>query len=189
MKPKYENQFIGELYIMNHLEKGYYLCKCKCGITFRTRIDNVRAGRTKTCPACSSRKLDNHQAAKNSLFRSYRKRASERNPVSFDLRMCELIEFAEKNCFYCGIKPSQTLNKWPDYFYNGVDRIDNAQGYYIGNCVSACKICNFSKNTNNLEEWVEWIKRAYARVTSPEYEIELAEVRTISSSSVNNLNA
>ncbi len=46
-----------------------------------------------------------------------------------------------------------------NFKYNGVDRIDNAIGYTKENCVPCCAICNNSKSTLSLKDWLEWIER------------------------------
>lgn len=58
-----------------------------------------------------------------------------------------------KTCHYCGIKESDFVHIWGN-FYGGkkrggtleVDRKDNNKGYEIDNCVLACAICNNAKS-------------------------------------------
>ena len=58
-----------------------------------------------------------------------------------------------KTCYYCGIKESDFVTIWGN-FYGGkkrgstleVDRKDNNRGYEIDNCVLACALCNNAKS-------------------------------------------
>lgn len=65
----------------------------------------------------------------------------------------QLYDRDGKTCHYCGIKETDFLPIWGE-FYGGkkrggtleVDRKDNNKGYEIDNCVLACAICNMSKS-------------------------------------------
>ena len=46
-----------------------------------------------------------------------------------------------------------------DFKYNGVDRVDNTIGYNNDNVVPCCKICNNSKATMTIEEWILWLQK------------------------------
>ena len=48
-------------------------------------------------------------------------------------------------CEYCGHKNDDS--------FNGIDRMDNSQGYVAGNCVSACSTCNYLKGTEDAGEF------------------------------------
>ncbi len=48
-----------------------------------------------------------------------------------------------------------------DFVYNGIDRLDNALGYTLDNCVPCCKRCNQAKNNMGLKEFRAWLVRAY----------------------------
>ena len=52
-------------------------------------------------------------------------------------------ELCAQDCEYCGIKPS-----------NGIDRMDSQKGYTLGNSVAACKQCNSMKYTFRKNEFV-----------------------------------
>lgn len=48
-----------------------------------------------------------------------------------------------------------------EFKYNGVDRVDNREGYSVGNCVSCCDICNTSKAELTLEQWTTWLEQVH----------------------------
>lgn len=61
----------------------------------------------------------------------------------------EYETFTKKCCHYCGMPP---LNKtkykhYANMKYNGIDRIDNALPYVLGNLVPCCKLCNAMKSS------------------------------------------
>jgi len=55
----------------------------------------------------------------------------------FELSFEEFDSTVKDPCYYCGIVQ--------DKGFNGIDRMDQTQGYVIENCVSCCKLCNFMK--------------------------------------------
>lgn len=54
------------------------------------------------------------------------------------------MKFWKKPCHYCGYA----------IFTIGLDRIDNSDGYRIGNVVSCCSLCNRSKNNLSAEKFI-----------------------------------
>ena len=55
----------------------------------------------------------------------------------FELSFEQFETIVKTPCYYCGIVQ--------DKGFNGIDRMDQTQGYVIENCVSSCKLCNFLK--------------------------------------------
>jgi hypothetical protein len=72
-------------------------------------------------------------------------RNANRRKKQFKLTKEECIELFQQICYYCG-----TLETM-----NGIDRIDSNQGYFIENCVSCCKQCNFMKNDKNQDKFIK----------------------------------
>lgn len=142
-------------------EKGY-VCRCDCGRTTIVKIYSLKTGRQKSC-GCGilKRKVkENSFAAKNSIYKNYRG-AARRRSYDFTLTQDEFFSLITQNCNYCGSKPSLKtyLPRHQDFRYNGVDRIDNAIGYTKENCVACCDICNSSKSTLSMNEWLNWLKQ------------------------------
>jgi hypothetical protein len=55
-------------------------------------------------------------------------------------------------CAYCGIE-LHTMNG------TCLDRIDNKQGYFVGNVTPCCRRCNVAKNDMTSDEFFDWIER------------------------------
>jgi len=155
---------------VRHSFKRMWLCKCDCGNMTEANTGALTCNKKKSCgcltptkSAENSRKsrykLANKNAGYNSIYASYKANAIKRN-IEFNVDSIDFIKLLKSNCFYCGIKPSNTFNKrYYNIKYNGVDRRDNDSGYTITNSVSCCKMCNISKNNNTEEQFLLWIKR------------------------------
>lgn len=102
-------------------------------------------------------KLPRGTANRNSVLRDYRNRARARG-LAYDLDDDEAIRLFESNCWYCGSSPSQVRSK-PNsngpYVFNGIDRVDNAQGYVKGNVVACCSTCNMMKKVLPIGQFIE----------------------------------
>lgn len=57
------------------------------------------------------------------------------------------------DCSYCGAAPSPV---------NGIDRVDNGNGYDRTNVVTACEHCNYAKRKMRRFDFIEWAKRVVA---------------------------
>lgn len=55
-----------------------------------------------------------------------------------------------------------TGNKYSEYIYNGIDRVDNAVGYILENCIPCCEFCNKAKGTKTYFDFLDWICRLIA---------------------------
>lgn len=105
----------------------------------------------------------------NVVFGTYKKIAKKRN-LSFNLTKSFFRFITQQNCYYCGNSPTITncvnLSKITEgvgeYTYNGIDRVDNLQGYEIENCVPCCRDCNLAKSIYTIEEFKSWIIRVYS---------------------------
>lgn len=166
---------IGDSYIstQGHIN---YLCECSCGNIISTTGSRLKNGTVQSCGCLKKEQtrqmgknrkgkshLEKGEAGKNHLYNQYKNAAKKRN-IEFLLTKEELIQVSSKNCYYCGIPPSQIMNKKYEigsYIYNGIDRVNNSIGYTKDNCVPCCKQCNRSKSDLSLEEFYTWIKRVY----------------------------
>lgn len=87
-----------------------------------------------------------------SMRRLHRKyvRTCQRKNVYFDLTVEQFHKLTSSPCEYCGKPPAQ-ISRF--YHYNGIDRKNSKQGYFLSNCATACKECNFIKgSTLTFEE-------------------------------------
>ena len=82
------------------------------------------------------------------------KACAKRRELEFKLSFEEFCKIRDGECFYCG------MNTLP----NGVDRMDNALGYLIGNVVSCCGDCNSMKNDKTVQSFIEKCKLIANRI-------------------------
>lgn len=149
--------------ISHHSREKGYLCQCDCGNMRIVRTHALKIGRQISCGCAPRRTRPNHIAAKNEVYKRYKKAAEKRGHL-FLLTKEEFSELIMQNCHYCGGEYSlvSPLLRHKDFYHNGVDRVNNSLGYTKENCVPCCLICNNSKSTLSLEEWMNWLKRISA---------------------------
>lgn len=74
------------------------------------------------------------------------------------------------NCFYCGASPDSPpgtkILRDAGVKRNGIDRVDNAKGYSVGNCVTSCCACNREKGVRSLPEFIESTRRRFLHLQS-----------------------
>lgn len=135
-------------------------CLCECGKEKIIRTNNLREG-VKSCGCLRPYSLPPSQAGFLRVYRNY-KQSSEKRKRIFGLSEKQFKEITTKNCHYCGSEPnkiSSTGIKRSNYYYNGIDRVDNNIGYVFENCVPCCDICNKAKHTKSYDEFLIWIDR------------------------------
>lgn len=106
-------------------------------------------------------KQGNSKTAFGALWCVYRKNASVHNR-EFSLTKDEFHELTKGNCWYCGKSPYQIKKAHKCkgyYFYNGIDRVDNNEGYTPRNCISCCSICNNMKRSLPGDVFISQIRR------------------------------
>jgi hypothetical protein len=93
----------------------------------------------------------NHKKYSNVARCTYYKDRATKSGIPVELTDTEFVEYFNDICFYCGREPDETE-------LNGIDRVDNNDGYNICNCVSCCKHCNYMKNSLGVYIFVERCK-------------------------------
>lgn len=143
--------------------KHTWNCICKCGNKCVTRSDKLALyscgclQKQASTKANKKRIKANCQSAKNSLFLAYKKGAKDRK-LKFNLSFNDFIAMTSRDCYYCGVKPTQTQKaSGGNYIYNGIDRKDPVVGYKLSNCVTACKICNRAKLDMKFEAFQAYL--------------------------------
>jgi hypothetical protein len=145
----------------------YWKCKCDCGKIKNIRGANLISLNTKSCGCyfkeSVKNKLPRGLSSFNLLYHKYKSGAIIRN-LSWELseEQCKLL--FENNCYYCNKKPSQIIKRKTcngTFVYNGIDRLNNSEGYIIGNVVSCCKNCNIAKYTMSKKEFLKLIEKVY----------------------------
>jgi hypothetical protein len=102
------------------------------------------------------------RAARNRVLKGYRGGAYARG-LAWELTEEEFDGLIVQNCAYCGCVPSMvakgTGTRSGDFIHGGIDRVDNAQGYVMGNVVPCCRICNRAKMAMSHAEFMAWTGR------------------------------
>jgi hypothetical protein len=133
----------------------FFELQCHCGNTCEVPCSWVP--RQKSC-GCKVR-LPDGVAAFNYIHAHYKRQAKSRG-LEWSLSEELFRELTQRDCFYCGVKPSncKVFNSGT-FTYNGVDRIDNDLGYRDGNVVPCCGSCNRAKGVKSLAEFEAWLAR------------------------------
>lgn len=107
------------------------------------------------------KRLPPGHSCRNTLFGVYKTQAYNRD-LDFKLSLEEFEKLTKENCFYCGIEPKQKFqnpNSNGAFTYNGIDRVNNQQGYFLENCVPCCIRCNRMKSNMTLRDFVGHLKK------------------------------
>ena len=123
-------------------------------------------------PITARRRISPTRAARRQIIRQY-KLTAERKNRDISLSEDDWSELFESDCYYCGSPPSnvQTMYRYREdggfeYAYNGVDRLDNTQGYHMFNVVPCCGVCNKMKLSMTPEDFIEHVKKIFRRMSS-----------------------
>lgn len=141
-----------------------WLCECECGETKVIDGQLLQKGSTKSC-GCIVR-LPSGKASFNVVYKTYVYSAKKRE-LEFTLTKEQFKHLTTQNCLYCGAEPSREKthkNANGSYTYNGIDRVDNSQGYTAANCVPCCRSCNVAKSVMSLKEYFAHIVRSYLHI-------------------------
>jgi len=94
------------------------------------------------------------------------KRGAKSRDLVWELTNEQFAKLTKQNCWYCNQEPAQMnrvygKNKPKNayYLYNGVDRMDNAVGYTMDNCISCCGRCNHMKHVLHVEDFINHIRK------------------------------
>lgn len=136
--------------------------KCSCENKFITNWNTVKHSKIKSCGHIHGLyKEDLTEAACRDLFLRYKHSAKVRR-LEFSLSFEDFKRITKSHCTYCGVPPEQERNCkncQAPYIYNGIDRINTAEGYIITNCAPCCGICNRAKSDLPLEKFNEYLRR------------------------------
>lgn len=157
-----------------------WLCKCSCGTIKAVNSAQLIEGSSKSCGCLRrelsivSRLLPKGLAARNALLSSYKASASKRG-INWNLDKHKFDLLIKCNCFYCGDEPLNVFRSRNGICtYNGIDRVDNTEGYTDSNVVTCCRKCNIAKNTMTQVEFLSLVEKIYSRHVKINYEISTA---------------
>jgi hypothetical protein len=149
--------------------KLQWLCRCSCGIVkpiLSTTLRNTKVqscGHYKAQIASKTFRKPLREVVQNNTMHHYKKNAKRMGRV-FDLTIDQWFEMITSNCHYCGSLPSNSWgHRYSDevFRYNGVDRVDNEQGYTPDNTVSCCAPCNMMKRGMAVNDFLAHVKRIF----------------------------
>lgn len=151
--------------------RKHWLFECKCGKRFirehsKLKYNNDKLGIVASC-GCKRKKLKPRKPVEdcsfNRIFNYYKSNARKKR-LEFRLSIDDFKILLKNKCFYCGCDPSNILEHEKirgEFKYNGIDRIDNNEGYTPNNVVTCCKECNYKKKDQSYNDFIEWIKRVF----------------------------
>jgi hypothetical protein len=155
---------------LHHKDKRwrrFYVCRCDCGKTMVVHGAALTSGNTKSC-GCIRREsvirrygLPPGRAAMRQLILQSYKRHGKQWGLTDD----QFYEVSQRDCFYCGAKPSRvkrSANATGDFTYNGLDRVDSTKGYAMDNVVACCRACNTAKSDMTVSQFRAWVIRVAA---------------------------
>lgn len=137
----------------------FWRCVCECGKAVTVSVMHLRSGHTKSCGCLKTSRLPRGESAFHALVTQYRRNARTRD-LSFSLTKEEFRELVRKPCAYCGTPPSTVMRSkygTGDFYYNGLDRVNNRKGYTSENAAPCCKLCNFMKKKLGYEVFVKHV--------------------------------
>lgn len=164
----------GRLLVISESKKRYsnglvlWDCVCDCGKKKTVNGASLRSGKSKSCGCLmlDTVRLPKGEASFNKLFGAYKLGAKNRGH-KFELSKEDFKSIVVSDCFYCGDKPSQEMknngksNFFGNFTYNGIDRVNNKNGYVLNNVVPCCFRCNQAKLTMGKYDFIKMIKKIY----------------------------
>jgi hypothetical protein len=171
--------------VSNRVERrATWLCVCDCG-NEKILTGHALARGTKSCGCAKitgprenyTCKLPPGVSALNNLLKSYKRGAKDRH-LAWELNIEEFSHLTSQPCYYCGSPPSlySKISKNGQYLYNGLDRVNNKDGYTTKNVVTCCRTCNHAKACMSKNDFISWILRAAKNLTSPAFISQAGDV-------------
>lgn len=140
-------------------DETYWLVRCSCGSESIKRGSSLK--KLKKCTKCNKAYLENKNGPFLKLYNTYKYNAEKRGYL-FTLTEEQFKILTKQNCYYCNAFPlrlCKNKRSSSSYIYNGIDRIDNQEGYTFENCTTSCKTCNYAKHNSTQKEFLNWIQQ------------------------------
>lgn len=88
------------------------------------------------------------------LYVRYVRDAFNRN-MTFGIPLSFFSQLVKEPCTYCGREPYKAQSFTRNVLVNGLDRLDNSQGYTLENITPCCSACNTLKGTMDSTTFIE----------------------------------
>lgn len=133
-----------------------------CYHTYRQRVNSGETLEQALMPREPAPRRDGRSGWEKQ-FQRYRSSARRRG-LHWALTKAEVEHLCSQDCYYCGAKPSRAVRGAAgEALVNGIDRVDNSQGYERDNVVPCCTACNRGKNQMTEAQWLELCRRVAGR--------------------------
>lgn len=153
----------GRLVILNFVGYKYGSrlaeCKCDCGIIKNITLSTLIDGGTTSCGcyAIESRYAEDPWECE---FSNYNNASIKSRNLELKINRQEFETLCKSNCYYCNLSPAVKTTAG-SILRNGIDRLDNLQGYILENCVPCCTVCNIMKSVLPLNDFINIIDKIY----------------------------
>ena len=163
----YVGKQIGSLTVLRqdgwHNNRMMVLCLCACGAHHTRSLTTIKHGRRTSCKYAGLTVTD---AESRDRFRTMTFNAKVRGlAVEISVEQAALLFSAP--CHYCGRsgvgKPLTKRAREQGIGFNGIDRVDNAKGYIVGNVVTCCGDCNVAKSDMTASQFINLCVRVAAK--------------------------
>lgn len=140
------------------------LCQCSCGSNHSVSVSKLSSGYSKSCGCLRAEKgyglNSNTDAVVAAVKTTYKSRAKKLGLV-FNLTTENVKTLITSSCAYCGTLPYRTITivhktKVHSLTCNGIDRVENTEGYDLCNVVPCCQNCQYAKREMKLSDFREW---------------------------------
>lgn len=154
---------------LNNKRAAVWKCQCDCGNICNAESSSLRQ---QTKQSCGCLMIELSKETKNfqrellnpetkgitTIFKNYRTAAKTRN-IEFNLTLKDFEDNIFKECYYCGRPPQNKIimSHNRELKYNGLDRIENDEGYHKENILPCCITCNRMKMDMGLIEFSSYI--------------------------------
>lgn len=154
---------------INKYNNRIYNVICFCEKRFVADYSDLIKNKVRSCgclkykKSSENSKLNWLDTLKLVLFKDYKNKALYRG-YNFELSFVKFIDLIENPCYYCGTKFSNKRIKKYNLFsgiyrYNGIDRVNNKEGYTENNVVSCCSVCNQAKHKLDKDFFLNWVEK------------------------------
>lgn len=141
--------------------------KCHCGREVDFKPSEVARGKRITCGCRLKQVVGSEMVMSRFLKRliAHYKKSSRVRGLEWDLCDEYAVSLFESACHYCGAPPSRIIvssrGEPSPRGVNGIDRLNNNEGYIKENVVSCCSRCNHAKHDLSYEQYIEMIRNTY----------------------------